>query len=150
MELKLKIGVGELVFGMKENQCKEILGEPNREWFDEQDISEKLVEFNAHKICLTFYGQEENRMGYLRTSNPNLRFNGMSIIDQKIEVVINEVFKDIISDWEVENYNSWFAYFNEENWLNLSVEFGAVVKIELGVSLANNEDYDWPLIEKNG
>ena len=145
MELKLKIGIGELKFGMSQSECIQILGQPNRTILDEDDENELILQFNLYKTRLTFYKNENGKLGYIRTANPDLRFKGKLIINESISVLKNNVFLKECYDFEREDLESFYTHFNEENWLTLHEEYGEVTDIELGVPFKkNNEDYNWP------
>ena len=143
MEIKLKNGIGNLKFGMTENEIIKILGKPNKRFVDEDDDNQIISECNDKKLRLTFYKNFENRLGYLRTKNENLTFNQNKIIGQKTEVVKN-YFKNEIIDWEITEYHFFVDYFNENYWLSLHSEFANIVNFEMGVPFNENEEYDWP------
>ena len=42
MEIKLKIGIGDLKFGMTENEIIKILGKPNKRFMDEDDDNQLI------------------------------------------------------------------------------------------------------------
>ncbi|MGB5818166.1 MAG: hypothetical protein WBG90_01685 [Saonia sp.] len=145
MELKPKIGIDNLKFGMTQKDILEILGIPDRKRIDEDDEEQILFEFNRLKIRLTFYLNEENRLGYIRSNNPDLTFNGMKIIGSKIEYAKKEIFGEIISDWEVEEYDFFLTHSDDNVWVTLNEEFGEVSSVEVGVTFSDGENYDWPI-----
>lgn len=144
MKIKPKIGVDNLKFGMTRKEVIGILNEPDRTLTNEDDENELILEWNSQKLRLTFYKNENERFGYLRTINPELKFNGKEIIGTELEFVKNKIFADLISDWEIDNYDFLTTYFNEQNWLTLHVEYGIVTDIEIGVPFENDENYKWP------
>lgn len=143
MELKPKIGVDNLKFGMTRKEVITILNEPDRMVTNEDDNNELILEWNSQKLRLTFYQNENDRFGYLRTINPELKLNGQKIIGAQLEFAKNRIFADLISDWEIEEFDFFITYFNEQNWLTLHVEYGIVTDLELGVPFENDEDYKW-------
>ncbi len=144
MQLKPKIGIANLKFGMTQKDILEILGIPNRKRIDEDDEDEVLLEFNQLKLRLTFYLNEGNRLGYLRTNNLDLTFNGHKIIGTKIDIAKKLIFGSLITDWEIEEYDFFISHSNDEFWITLNEEFGEVTAIELGVTYLDEENYDWP------
>lgn len=144
MELKPKIGVDKLKFGMTRKEVIKILNEPDRILTNVDDDNELILEWNSQKLRLTFYQNEKDRFGYLRTINPELQFNGKKIIGAELEFVKQHIFSDLIFDWEIEDYDFFITYFNEQNWLTLHVEYGIVTDLEIGVPFENDEDYNWP------
>ncbi len=144
MEIKLGIGIGEIKFGMKKTEVEEILGQPGRIRIEEDDDDKVMFDYNALNLRLSFYPKEEDRLGYIESSNKNLTFNNKKIIDDNIDFVKTEIFGDLISNWEVNDYRSFTAHFNEEFWFTLQSDYEKVIEIELGVPFENRETYKWP------
>jgi len=144
MNLKPKIGIDNLKFGMSQKEIYEILGMPNRKRIDEDDENQLFLEFNDEKIRLTIYQDENKRLGYIRTINPNIEYNGHKIINSTLEYAQNEIFGEIIKEWEIDDYEFFTTYGNDEFWLTLNVEYGIIISLEIGVPFKNDEEYDWP------
>jgi len=89
MEIYLKQGIDELRFGMTRPEIEKVLGKPSRELSDSDNENELIWEYSDKNLRLTFYQNEANRLGYIRSSNPNLTLNDFKIIDEKIENVIS-------------------------------------------------------------
>ena len=85
-----------------------------------------------------------NRLGYIQTSNPELEFNNHKIINTTIEFAKKEIFGEIISDWEIEDYDTFSTHGNEEYWVMLNVEYGKVISVELGLTFNDEDEYIWP------
>ena len=145
MELIVGTGIDNITFGMKPEEVASILGEPDAKWWDERTevFQEEVYEYHPQKLQLTFYHHEDGRLGYIRCANPDLRFADHPIIQQPINWVKTEVFRIPDADWEFENFSGWQSHFFEPAWLSLSVEFGVVIKIELGVPFNPNDMFDW-------
>ncbi len=128
---------------MPRPEVEKIFGKPNRELIDSDDQNELIWEYSDKKLWLTFYQNEADRLGYLRSSNSGLTINDIKIIDKKIDDVINQL--DTKSElWEIEDYDTFRTYFLESNWLTLNVEYERVTDIELGLPFKNEDEYDWP------
>lgn len=144
MELKLEIGIDNIKFGMKKSEVEQILGPPNRVRIEEEDDDKLMLDYNDLNLRLSFYPKEEDKLGYIECSNKDLTFKGQKFIDLNIDLVKSELFGDIISDWEVEEYRSFTAHFNEEFWFTLQSDYEKVSEIELGVPFEKRETYKWP------
>jgi hypothetical protein len=144
MELKPKIGIDNLKFGMTQNEILKILGKPDREKTDEDDDNSILWEYQAHQMLLTFYKNEENRFGYFRTINQKVTYNGQKIIFSKFQLAQKEIFGKIISKWEKSEYDFLTTYFNETYWLSLNVDYGMITEIQMGVPFKDEDEYAWP------
>ena len=145
MKLKPKIGIDDLKFGMLQKEVYEVLGMPDKKLVDEEDPEQVFMEFHDQQIRLTIFKEENNRLGYIQTSNPDLEFNGHKIINSKVNFAKKEIFSGIIQDWDIEEYDFFSTHSNDEHWITLNVEYGRVISVEVGVPFADDEeDYDWP------
>jgi hypothetical protein len=145
IELKPQTGLGALKFGMKKEELIEILGEPDQVFRDPiSDDDHTLMEWNALKLRLTIYEDEGGRFGYIRTKNPNITYNGHTIIGHPMSVLNQFAFTKISAEWSITGYGSWISYFYEDYWMSLNVEYDEVYEIEMGVSFKNDDEFDWP------
>jgi hypothetical protein len=145
MEIILGIGIENIKFGASQNDIETILGKPDKISKDEEyGEFEPMLQYNSRHIRLTFYKNHEGRLGYIRSSNPDLAFNKKKIIGKTIP----EAFKifDIIPQekWEVTEYDFWTEYFNEDWWIILRCDYDLISEIELGVPFKNDNEYNWP------
>lgn len=142
MEIKLKFGIDKLLFGMKQKDVEALYGKPNTQYNDEEDNI--VYVYNEHKMRLTFYDEEELRLGYITSTNENLELFGEKIIGQnwtEVKVVLTE---KKLTQFETEIVDGTENYFFETNWLFVNVDYGKVFKIEIGAIFTDNEDdFDW-------
>ena len=123
---------------MKQKDVEAIYGSPDKFFSDEDDNIIWL--YHAHKLRLTFYQDEDFKLGYLITSNPELLLLDKKIIGKKVEEVKTELpFKS----WEQEDFDSVENHFNESNWLILQSEFGEIIRLEIGAIIKDNDEFDW-------
>lgn len=141
MKINLKNGIDKLVFGMKQNDVMAIYGKPNRIYTDEEDNT--VFNYNAQKLRLTFYVDEDLRLGYIVCSSKDLSFFGKKIIGCSIADVKKDLAANEITDYEPEEFDTYLNYFNEENWFVLQTEFDEVVRLEIGAIINDDEEFDW-------
>ena len=141
MEVKLKFGIDKLLFGMKQGDVKKRYGEPDKQFKD--DDKNIVLVYNQLQLRLTFYDDEDLRLGYIISSNPNLTINDKIVINQTAEEVKKQLEVNKIKSWEKEDFDLTENHFNEENWLILQSEFGRIIKVELGAIIKNEDDFDW-------
>ncbi|MBC7524726.1 MAG: hypothetical protein H7239_09835 [Flavobacterium sp.] len=141
MILKPKIGTDKLQFGMKQNDVISIIGNPDKQFND--DEKNIIFLYNELKLRLTFYEDEQFRFGYLISSNPDLVVFDSKIIGLGGLEVKNELIEKDIKSWEQEDFDSTENYFNESNWLTLQVEFGIIIRVEIGAIINDNDEFDW-------
>lgn len=138
MKVNLKNGIGDLLFGMKQKDVEAILGKPNKQFLDED--KNVIYLYNNQKLRLTFYEDENFRLGYIITSNPEATVLDKKVIGKNIDDVKNSL---PIKDWDTEDFDSTTNHFNESNWLIFQTEFGQVIRIELGAIINDNDEIEW-------
>ncbi|RZJ30208.1 MAG: hypothetical protein EOO48_05560 [Flavobacterium sp.] len=141
MKINPKNGIDKLLFGMKRNDVAAIYGKPDKEFTDED--SNIIYLYNQQKLRLTFYEDEDFRLGYIISSNPELELFGEKLIGKSATAVKEAASAKGLRSWESEDFDMAENHFNEENWLILQSEFGEVIKVELGVVAKNMDDFDW-------
>ena len=146
MKINLKSGIEQLLFGMKQNDVTTIYGKPDRNYKDEDD--NVILVYNKLKMRLTFYQEEELRLGYIVASSPKLELFGNLIIDKPIASVKKELAAKGITKFTQEEFDTFGNYFNEENWFILQTEFEEVVKFEIGAIINQKDEFDWKFGKK--
>lgn len=146
MKINLKSGIEQLLFGMKQNDVTTIYGKPDRNYKDEDD--NVILVYNKLKMRLTFYQEEDLRLGYIVASSPKLELFGNFIIDKPIASVKKELAAKGITKFTQEEFDTFENYFNEENWFVLQTEFEEVVKFEIGAIINQKDEFDWKFGKK--
>jgi hypothetical protein len=146
MKINPKIGIDKLIFGMKQNDVVAIYGKPNRNYKDEDD--NVIFAYNSLKIRLTFYKEEELKLGYLVASSADLDLYGNKIINRKIADVKKDLAAKGIVKFTQEEFDTFENYFNEENWFIFQTEFDEVVKFEIGAIINAKDEFDWKFGKK--
>jgi hypothetical protein len=141
MKINLKIGIDKLIFGMKQNDVVAIYGKPDRNYKDEDD--NVIFAYNALKMRLTFYKDEEFKLGYIVASSPELDLLGTSVIGKKINEAKTDLTPKGLVKFTQEDFDTFENYFNEDNWVILQTEFNEVVKVELGAIINDKDEFDW-------
>jgi hypothetical protein len=96
--------------------------------------------YNETKLRLTFYEDEDFRLGYIITSNPEVTLLDTKVIGRNVaEVKAALPFKT----WEQEDFDATVNHFNESNWLILQSEFETVIRVEIGAIINDNDQFDW-------
>ncbi len=138
MKLNPKNGIDKLLFGMKQDNVIAIFGKPNKQFID--DEKNVIYLYNDIKLRLTFYEDEDYRLGYIISSNKELSLLEKIIIGRNI----NEVKKELpFNSWEIEDFDSTENHFNESNWLILQSEFDEIIRVEIGAIINDNDEFEW-------
>jgi hypothetical protein len=142
MQLKPGKGLGELTFGMLPTTVVAKLGEPDRIFVSDDEEDEFIYQYNELRMMLTFYKHDNDRMGYIRTSNPAVTYNGAPLIDEPVKAILEGSMK-AVKNWQVEKYDFFDTYLNEKSWIVLNVEYERISDVEIGVPLDENDVYLW-------
>ena len=146
MKINLKNGIEKLLFGMKQNDVSAIYGKPDRNYKDEDD--NVIFVYNKLKMRLTFYKDEDLKLGYIVASSPELELFGNKVIGKKISEVKKDLAAKGITKFTQEEFDTFENYFNEDNWIILQTEFDEVVKFEIGAIINQKDEFDWKFGKK--
>ena len=146
MKINTKNGIDKLLFGMKQNDVTAIYGKPDRNYKDEDD--NVIFAYNKLKMRLTFYLEEDFKLGYIVASSFDLELFGNKIIGNKISEVKKALATKGITKFTQEDFDTFENYFNEENWFILQTEFDEVVKFEIGAIINAKDEFDWKFGKK--
>ena len=146
MKINLKNGIDKVLFGMKQKDVTAICGKPTKEYKDED--GHQILVYNNLKMRLTFYQDEEFKLGYIVASSTALELFGNKIIGQKIEDVKKNLAVQKITKFTQEEFDTFENYFNEDNWIIFQTEFDEVVKFELGAIINDKDEFEWKFGKK--
>lgn len=141
MKVNPKNGIDKLLFGMKQNDVIALYGKPDKQFKD--DDKNVVFVYNQQKLRLTFYADEELRLGYIIGSHPDLTLMDTKIIGNSFRQVKTALLSKGFKSWEQEDFDLAENQFNEENWIVLETEFGDIVKLEIGAIINAKDEFDW-------
>ena len=141
MKINLKNGIDKLLFGMKQKDVEAIYGKPDRNYKDEDD--NQILVYNKLKSRLTFYQEEDFKLGYIVASSADLELFGNTIIGKKISEVKQDLVSKNITKFTQEEFDTFENYFNEDNWIIFQTEFEEVLKFEIGAIINAKDEFDW-------
>jgi hypothetical protein len=138
MIINLKNGVDQLLFGMKQNHVEAIYGKPDKQYKDEdQNV---IYLYNSQKWSLTFYEEEDFRLGYIICS-----YVDATILDKKVIGKNIDEIKQVLpfKSWTIEDFDTTENHFNESNWLILQSEYNDIIRVEIGAIINDKDEFDW-------
>ncbi|MFT3794194.1 hypothetical protein [Flavobacterium sp.] len=141
MKINPKHGIDKLLFGMKLADVSAVYGKPDKEYKDEDD--NLIALYNEQKFRLTFYQEEDLKLGYIIASDPGLELTGIKMMGRKALDVQNELRDKGFQKWTKEGYDTYENWFNEDHWTVLQTEFDVVVKFEMGAIINDKDEFDW-------
>lgn len=141
MKVKLKFGIGQLLFGMKQKDVEAIYGKPTKDYID--DEANIVYVYNEHKLRLTFYDEEELKLGYITSTNDSLEMFDSKIIGKPWNDVKTLLKANKLGDFETEVVDGTENYFFEDYWLFLNVDYDLVYRVEIGAVFNSKDEFDW-------
>lgn len=141
MKINPKIGIDKLVFGMLQKDVEAIYGKPNKSFKDEDDNT--IYQYNKQKLRLTFYKDEDFKLGYVVGSSQELVLLDKKVIGRPVAEIQKELDTKDFAKWEKEEFDTLENYFNEPNWMILQTEFDDVVKVEIGAIINAKDEFEW-------
>ena len=141
MEIKLKYGIDNLLFGMKEQDVIKVLGKPDTQYKDEEENI--VFMYNARKLRLIFYKEEEFKLGYITTTEANVKLFGTALIGKNWSDILPILEKNKLKSFETDTIEGMMSYFNEDNWIFFHVDYNEIVKVEVGAVFSDKDEFDW-------
>ena len=141
MEIKLKYGIDNLLFGMKEQDVIKVLGKPDTQYKDEEE--NVVFMYNARKLRLIFYKEEEFKLGYITTTEANVKLFGTALIGKNWSDILPILEKNKLKSFETDTIEGMMSYFNEDNWIFFHVDYNEIVKVEVGAVFSDKDEFDW-------
>ena len=142
MEIKIGIGLDEMIFGMKMDDVKNVLGEPDK--ISDTEKEEGVVfYFNKIMLKIKFDKEYDSKLYSFEIFNPETIMFGQKIINktkQKMEILL----KELRYSFEYEDYTHFETLFCEEIWSTFMFEFGKLRSIEFSPLFDQNDEIIWP------
>ena len=126
---------------MTPNYVEALYGKPNKTFKDEEDNT--IYVYNKDKMKLTFYVEEDMKLGYITTTNPEVKLFGSTIINKSWDLVNGDLAIHKITQFEKDSEEGIDIYFNEDYWLFLHVDYDEVVEVEIGAIFNDRDEFDW-------
>lgn len=141
MEIKLKYGIDNLLFGMKEQDVIKVLGKPDTQYKDEEENI--VFMYNSRKLRLIFYKEEDFKLGYITTSEASVKLFGTALIGKNWSEIFPILEKNKLKSFETDTIEGMMSYFNEDNWIFFHVDYNEIVKVEVGAVFSDKDEFDW-------
>lgn len=136
-----KNGIGDLLFGMRQQHVVALIGKPSKQFTDEE--KNVIYLYNQYKLRLTFYEEEEFRLGYMVISHPDTILFDTKVIGAHPNDIKKVAPEKKYKTWELAEEDGIDSYFNEDNWLMLISEFDEITKVEVGAIINDEDEFDW-------
>lgn len=142
MQIKIGRGLGDLVFGMTEQEIYQVLGHPDKIYVDE--LEDRDLQYYQQKLVMKIEYGNDDRLGWIEVHNKSVQFpwcNPWTL--DRLELLKN-LEEMIGEEYFLEDYGHMESYFFKENWLELQFILGELVCVNFGVFYGDNDLTLWP------
>jgi hypothetical protein len=152
LEIKSGEGLGDIKFGMTEDQLIKLIGEPDEieEYADEdnEDDETETWHYDEFEISVSFDRSVEWRLVNIAVSSPDSTFMGEHLIGLNREELIDKL-KDLgltqlgFEDYSEEGSDSKMIFAHEVG-INFWLEDGELTEIQWGPLFIDDDTIKWP------
>ena len=145
MNIKPKIGLDDITFGMTRKQIKLKIGRPEKISFDNYggDDDDKTVAWYYWDKGISFHFDSDTdwRLSLIEINNNSALLNGINICGISYKKLSN-----ILNLWKISyKYNKKEGLVDIKKWrLYFWIEDKVVISIQWGVFLNDDDEYQWP------
>lgn len=143
MEIIIGRGLGDIVFGMYEDDIVSMLGEADKINYSEKENG-VVYYYNDKMIKLKFDKDEDGKLYSIEVFHPDLILFDQKVIDKKKEEIENLLMKNECYNLEFEDYDTFETLFCEKIWSTFMFEFNKLRSIEFSPLFKNENDIIWP------
>lgn len=142
MNAKIGIGLGKIVFGISQEDVKEILGNPNKISEEEKDDG-IIYQYFEKQIKLKFDKKEHLKLYSIEVHNPKVTMFNLKLLNKTkgeiLKLLDDRGFKNI----EHQDYDLFETLFCEEIWTTFSFELDRLNYFEFS-PLFRADEIIWP------
>lgn len=104
-------GLGELLFGMTQDEVKSLLGEPaEKESYNGDEVEElgkvEIWHYDAHELSVGFEEAEDWKLMSISVTGSFYEMAGESLVGKSVEEVSSQLEKWGVIDYELEDHSS--------------------------------------------
>jgi hypothetical protein len=142
MEVRPGWGVGVFRFGLTEADLAKALGSPDRRYTTDSGVLR--LQYFGPRVEFAIEPENGGRFGWAEDHNPDTILFGFRVVGEEALAVVAAVSEALGEQPECEEFGWGESYFFFRNWVELSVQFGRVVSVNLGVLYDESDGPRWP------
>jgi len=145
LEVKIGIGLSDVIFGMSIENVEKNLGKPNK--ISETDKPDGIVfYYNEPMIKVKFDKEFDSKLYSFEVFNPGMEMFGRKIMGkQKSE--IEDMLNKLEYLCEYEDYVFFETLFCQKIWTTFAFQFDKLRSIEFSPLIDQNDEIIWPEIK---
>lgn len=144
MEIKIGIGLNDIVFGIFQEDVINLLGKPDK-ILDTEKEDGIVYYYNNQMIKIKFDLLENGRLYSFEVHNPNAIMFNQEIINKEKDEILNLLKLNGYCDIVQKDYEFFETVFCKEVWSTFSFEFNKLTNIEYSPLSDNNDRTIWPI-----
>jgi len=144
MDIKIGIGLDDLIFGMTQDEVKSTLGEPNKINYGELDWG-IVYYFNNKLIKTTFEQDYDFKLFTIEVFNSEVIFLGQRVIGQPKEKIEKLLYENGYSGFIYEEYDTFDTFFCESINATFDFEFDRLRSIIFSPLFIDDNNIAWPV-----
>lgn len=147
-------GLGILLFGMKKDQVKQILGEPDEidvhSYLDRENDQTENWHFDEYELSVSFSEKEDWKLDTMAINSDYYLFNNEALIGQSFNEIKEQLKKWDINDLEFEDWSSEESpdhklLSSDSLEINFWFDEGKLAEIQWSPLFENEETIIWPI-----
>lgn len=143
VEIKIGIGLDDLIFGMSQEEVKNILGKPDK--VNDIEKNKGIVYYFYNELIKTKFDEEEDLKLYsIEVHNPNVLMFNQKVINKTKEEIKRLLIDNGYAKLEYEDYETFETIFCEDIWATFEFELNRLRNIEFSPLFKDNENIIWP------
>jgi hypothetical protein len=142
MEVRPGWGVGRFPFGLTESALIGALGPPDKVYTTDSGV--RRLQYFGPQIEFALEPENGDRFGWAEVHSPAALWYGRRVVGEPAADIVPEVAAALGEQPEHTDYGSAESYFFNRSWVELRVEFGRVVSVNLGVVYGEDDEPQWP------
>ena len=143
MEVKIGIGLDDIVFGMSQEEVKSILGLPDKV-YEFEEIKAIVYCYNKFLIKIYFDRREYLKLYTIEVSNPEAVMFGQKIIGKEKKEVLDILSANGHTQFEHDDQDFLEFFLCESIWSSFSFEFDRLTNFYFSPLCDEHENTIWP------
>jgi len=143
IEIKIGIGLDNLIFGMSQEEVISTLGEPDKVNATEMD-NVIVYYFNNELIKTKFDEEEDLKLYSIEVHNPEVLLFNKKVINHTKGEIESLLVSNGYTKFIYEDYDTFDTIFCEEIWTTFAFGFNRLRNIEFSPLFKDAENILWP------
>ena len=141
MEIKIGIGLDDIVFGMSQEEVKTIMGKPDKI----SELDERIVYyFNVPLIKTAFDMTDDYKMYSIEVFNPETILFNKKVINETKSDIFGLLNSNGYYEIEGEEYDTFETLFCKDIWSTFMFEFNRLKSVEFSPLYGDDDKLIWP------